>query len=72
MTQTRIFQSLNVTGPVVPIGILLSNGDELNSVLPNFARPLFFSRQTFWHFHKYILVDETTESMIFHCKTLPV
>ena len=32
---------------------LIANGDDLNLILPTFARPLcFFSHQAFWHFNE--------------------
>ena len=32
--------------------ILLANDDNLNLMLPEFARPFGFFHQAFWHFHK--------------------
>ena len=37
------------------------SGDELNLILPKFARPPFFSHHVFWQFHKELLVKENTQ-----------
>ena len=45
-------EQFNLTGLWVA-DILLANSDELNLILPKFARPLhFFSHLAFWHFDK--------------------
>ena len=37
------------------------NGDELNLILPKFARLPFLSPHAYWHFHKEILVEENAQ-----------
>ena len=42
--------------------ILLANGDEPNSILPKFARPLyFFFSLAFWHLQKQMLLDKNSQ-----------
>jgi len=59
--------------------ILLANGDELNLILPKFARPLYFFFSSGFLALPQINIVRRKWTMIlhfslqrFHCKTLPV
>ena len=58
-------EQFNVSGLYVA-DILLANSDELNLILPKFARPLhFFSQQAFCHFDKWILLEKMVNIFAF-------